>query len=183
MNKQLIKGYLKECKSGKDALLKTFFSCSEDEKNLYFNFSSQEIFSCPMHKEYNKPLYEGDTVEVFLTLDRPKRYLEIEINQYNAAYCVIIDNKDGEGDIIISKIAKCVFESVNTFEKDVWECDIKIAKKKLYELGWSEENALINACRQDFDKDKNLNIYSLFPTYSKTFHKVRAFQKLYEGGK
>ena len=42
--------------------------------------------------------------------------------------------------------------------------------------------ALINAHRQDFDREGKLNIYSLFPTFSKTFHKSKAFQRLYRGG-
>lgn len=130
MVKDLLSGYLKECQSGGEAKLKTFFKCYEKGESLFFDFESQQDFPCPKHAEYNKPLYEGDTVEVFLTLDSPNRYLEIEVNQLGAEYCVIIENKDGEGDIIIKKLEKSLFTHKNEFGGDIWACQIKIDKKK-----------------------------------------------------
>src|SRR5690554_3933302 len=164
MNKMLVSGYLKECFRGQKAEIMTFFKCWEDQERLYFSFNSQEVFPYPKFKEYNQPLYLGDTVEVFLTLDRPNKYLEIEANQLGAQYCVIIDNKDGKGDIIINKLDKSIFQSQNLFEDNFWRCHIEIEKKQLYKIGWREDAAFINAHRQDFDKEGRLNIYSLFPT-------------------
>lgn len=179
--KLLLSGLLKECETGKTAELRTEFSCFEDEEYLYFNFHCEQDFPCPKHTEYNKPLYEGDIVEVLLTLNYKNRYLEIEVNQNNAKYCVIIDNIDGEGDIIITKIDICPFIAENKIINEEWKCSITIPKEELIKIGWTE-NSLINAHRQDFDKRGKLNLYSLYPTFSRSFHKTIAFKKLIKVG-
>lgn len=182
MNKKvLIKGLLKECETATDAKLKTQFTCLEDKDNLYFDFQCEQTFPFPKHTEYNQPLYEGDIVEVLLSLGNKNRYLEIEINQYNTKYCVIIENIDGEGDIIISKVADCPFMVESTINDEIWACHITLPKKELLKMGW-HENCYINSHRQDFDKDGHLNLYSLYPTFSRSFHKTKAFQKLYKIG-
>lgn len=174
----LLQGFLKECRKGGQAELKTFVVCSEDEKNLYFEFDGEQKAPFHQHCEYNAPLYEGDIFEVMLTLDRPDRYLEIEINGNNAKYCVIIENKDGEGDIIINKLNECIFESTADVQPERWRAAITLPKAELHKLGWEKEACRINLHRQDFE-DGNLNLYSFFPTFSGSFHKINSFGKLY----
>lgn len=179
MSRILLQGFLKECRKGGQADLQTYVVCSEDEKNLYFEFDGEQ--AAPFHKycEYNAPLYEGDIFEVLLTLDRPDRYLEIETNGNNAKYCVIIENKDGEGDIIITKPDRRIFDSTTETQSDKWRTRITLAKAELHKLGWKKEECRINLHRQDFDSKGNLNLYSFFPTLSGSFHKTKSFGKLY----
>lgn len=175
----LLQGFLKECRKGGKADLQTYAVCEEDKNNLYFRFDGEQVFARHRHTEYNAPLYEGDIYEVLLTLGEPKRYLEIEVNGNNARYCVIIDNKDGEGDIIIEKLPECVFESRTQTCPDRWCTEITLPKQKLIELGWKKEECRINLHRQDFDKEDNLRLYSFFPTFSDSFHKTSSFGRLY----
>lgn len=175
----LLQGSLKECRKGRTAELKTYIVCSEDEKNLYFEFDGEQKSPFHKHNEYNAPLYEGDIFEVLLTLDRPNRYLEIETNGNNAKYCVIIENKDGEGDIIINKLNECIFEATADIQPERWQTKITLPKEKLKKLGWKKEECRINLHRQDFDGEGNLNLYSFFPTFSGSFHKTKAFKRLY----
>ncbi|HHT82987.1 MAG TPA: hypothetical protein GXZ92_00800 [Clostridiales bacterium] len=180
MKKVLHDAYLKECVKGGKAPVQTHFVCQEDNENIYFHFDCEQNFAFPKHKEYNAPLYEGDIVEVLISLDSKNRYLEIEVNQYNAKYCVIIDNIDGNGDIIINKMDNCIFESRVLAQKERWITDIVLSKKNLAAIGWKKDNCFFNAHRQDFDQKGKLHLYSLYPTYSNSFHKTAAFEKLYK---
>ena len=47
-------------------------------------------------KKYNEPLWKGDTVEIFLTLGRRNRYLELEVNPDGAGYATFVENRNGE---------------------------------------------------------------------------------------
>ncbi len=182
MHNILIKSRLYECKTGKEPFSETLFVCSEDKNNYYFKFNCQQKYSYPKHKEYNAPLYEGDIVEVMLSLENKNKYLEIEVNQYNAKYCVLIENKDGKGDISIEKLDKSLFCSLS-FERQKdsrWIVYISLPKKQLSALGWRADTCYINAHRQDFDKSGKLRLYSLNPTLSDTFHCVDAFIKLHK---
>lgn len=175
----LLQGFLKECRKGGTAELKTYIVCSEDDQNLYFEFDGEQRAPFHKHNEYNAPLYEGDIFEVLLTLESQNRYLEIETNGNNAQYCVIIENKDGEGDIIIDKLDECIFSSTTLIQSDRWQAKITLPKEKLKKLGWKKEECRINLHRQDFDSEGNLNLYSYFPTFSGSFHKIKSFKRLY----
>lgn len=85
---------------------KTLFGVRFDGKNLIFRFDCEEEFFCPKYYGYNEPLYEGDIVELMISLGDKNRYLEVEVNQNNANYCVIIINADGKGKISIEKLKK-----------------------------------------------------------------------------
>lgn len=180
MHNILIESSLKECITGEKALLRTDFMCTEDNNNLYFKFSCEENNPYPRHKKYNEPLYEGDIVEVMLTLEEKNCYLEIELNQYNAKYCAVIENSDGKGDIIINKVDECMFYSfsLKRQEDGRWISYISLSKDLLKKIGWSADSCYINAYRQDYDKTGKLNLYSLSPTYCATFHVVDSFIKL-----
>lgn len=168
--------YLKDTHNGEESST-TRFSTGFDDLYWYFRFECVEDNFCPKHSEYNRPLYEGDIVEVLITLEEKNRYLEIEVNQNNANYCAIIDNKDGFKEITINLLTENPIKSTVNIMKNKWTCDILIALDKLYELGLNPTKTFLNAHRQDFDKDGNLRLYSLSPTYSDTFHRTDAFVK------
>lgn len=178
MRKQLLSAELKECRGGGHARLNTRVGVFEDAANLYFVFDGEQDFPYHKHWEYNAPLYEGDIYEVLLTLSGKNRYLEIEVNGNNAAYCVIIDNKDGEGDIVITKLDRCVFEAVSRLDPSRWTAEIKLPKDELRKLGRHAGPCMFNMHRQDFDADGVLNLYSLYPTFSGSFHKTASFGRL-----
>ena len=46
-------------------------------------------------KSYNKKLYEVDAVEIFLTLGRKNRYLELEVNPNGVKYAGIVTSDGG----------------------------------------------------------------------------------------
>lgn len=161
--------------AGGKASDKTVFKTFLDDKNWYFTFECEENFFYPKHANFNDKLFEGDIVELMITLGDKNRYLEVEVNQNNAAYLAIIDNLDGEGKINIKFLDKnFIFSSVK-LAINKWFCDIIIPFERLEELGFDKKSAFFNAHRQDFDESGNLNLYSLSPTMSRTFHKIDAF--------
>lgn len=182
MHNILMKKKFMECATGRSPSLETLFVCSEDKNNYYFKFSCQQESSFPKYKEYNQPLYEGDIVQIMFSLEKKNRYLEIEVNQYNAKYCVIVNNKDGKGDISIEKIPRSLFYSLSLERKkdNKWIVYISLPKERLKLLGWCPETCYINVHRQDVDKNGKLNRYSLSPTYSQPFHSIDAFIKLHK---
>lgn len=183
MKIKILENYLVECETGKKAKLKTKILFEHDEKNLYFHFECEQIFRSPKYFHYNEPLFEGDIVEVLITLDERKKYLEIEANQNNSQYSVIIYNKDGKGNIEITKIDKSNFCSTIKELENFWSCDIILAKENLKKLGWNENDFFINFHRQDFDKNNNMNLYSLQPTFCRKFHITSAMKHINLGGR
>lgn len=166
-----------ECREGiaPDATLCTV---TKAEDTLIFDFSVTDDFLCSKHGGYNDPLYEGDIVEVLITLGEKNRYLEIEVNPDGAQYCVVIENSDGKGDISITKLPAPIFASAVERTDDGWDCEIALPLNELISLGFSEKNCYFNMLRQSFDRDGRLNLYCLFPTLSSSFHVTDAFQKL-----
>lgn len=155
----------------------TYFSFNHDKEKLYFCFKVHRMFKKSVHKEYNAPLYEGDIVELMLTLDSDNSYLEIEVNEFNTQYCVLIHNKDGKGDITISYLPESVIESeVEIIDDNFAQYFITVKKDDLRKLGW---NGILkfNAHRQIFDDEGYLHLRSLNPIFGKTFHNTDAFIK------
>ncbi len=154
---------------------KTAFYTSCDQDNWYFTFECEENFFSPKYFNYNEPLYEGDIAELMITLGDKNRYLEVEVNQNNASYCAVIDNLDGQGNININFLDKNIIKSRIKLAINKWICDIIIPFGKLKELGFDENDVYFNAHRQDYDENGALNLYSLNPALSHTFHKPDAF--------
>lgn len=154
---------------------KTVFLCKADKTALYFRFECEESYFYPKYREYNAPLYEGDIVELMITLGRLNYYLEVEVNYYNAAYCVLVNNRDGEGDFALEKLSQNIITSCVTNIPNGWACDIIIAKDELRKIGWSEDNCYFNAHRQSFNQAQELALYSLSPNGTKSFHKPKSF--------
>lgn len=163
----------RDTRTGEESDKTTFFVRREGDR-LKFRFCCREDYFCPRHFGYNEPLYDGDIVELMITLGDKSRYLEIESNQNGADYCVIIDNRDGEGEITITPIEKNLVESRVEILADGWSCDIILNISDLKKIGFVTP-FFFNAHRQDYDRDGYLNLYSLRPTFCDTFHKISAF--------
>lgn len=156
----------------------TFFACKHNQDKMIFYFKCERLYNNSKYTDYNAPLYQGDIVELMLTLNGDSHYLEVEINEFNAQYLVIIDNNDGKGDIIISYLPKSVVESnVRVLNKDWAMYEIILDKEQMKALGMTN-NLKLNAHRQIFDDEGNLHLRSLNATYSRIFHDVDAFVKV-----
>jgi N-acetylhexosamine 1-kinase len=153
----------------------TCFACKHTEDKIHFYFKCERMWKNSMYTEFNAPLYHGDIVELMITLGDTNRYLEVEVNENNAQYCVLITNADGKGDISIDYLPETVIESNVKMLDDNWAMyEIIMEKETLKQLGMTEE-VKFNAHRQIFDNDGNLYLRSLNPTYGLTFHDAEAF--------
>lgn len=177
VGKTFVRNFLSDSRTGEKSN-RTKFYASYDEENLYFRFDCKEEFFRPEHKEFNAPLYEGDIVELMLTLGDKNNYLEVEVNQNNALYLALITNSDGKGDISINLSEENFIKSAVSVNQTGWTCDIIIPTEKLTEKGWKAENAFFNAHRQDFDEKGYLDLYSLNSPLSDTFHVTDAFLQM-----
>lgn len=174
--KLLLLGNMLECTKGESPDLSTAVVCTSDGENLYFSFTCQSDCMTPKHNGFNDPLFEGDIVEILLSLEHRNHYLEIEVNQNNAQYCVLIDN-DGNGNFSVTKMdAPCFSSSVNINENE-WECEIILPKKELTRLNINESDCYINLLRQDYDKNGVLRLYCVYPTLCGSFHRSERFEK------
>lgn len=165
--------FLKNTRTGKPSE-RTLFRAEERDGVFRFRFECKENFFYPRYFNYNEPLYDGDIVELMITLGDKRRYLEIECNYNNADYCVLINNCDGEGDIVITPLDENVIKSRVEKLADGWACEIMLSVKELKKLGFSNP-FYFNAHRQDYDETGYLNLYSLSPTFCDKFHKTTAF--------
>lgn len=175
--KLLLSAKMVDCRTGKRATVSTEVKVFSDLTCMYITFDCAEKSRTPKYDEYNKPLYEGDIVEVLLTLGSPRKYLEIEVNQNSAIYCAVIENRDGEGNISIQKLPKALCEVNVTLTEGKWCTEIIICYSSILLLGFEMHKAMINLLRQDYNGDK-LNLYAVYPTYSDTFHKSAALKEI-----
>jgi N-acetylhexosamine 1-kinase len=151
------------------------FNANENNDKFYFTFKCDRLYNKSKYEEYNQPLYEGDIVELMIVLENDNKYLEIEVNEFNAQYCALIENKDGKGDIDIQYLSESVIISKVNMLDDNWvEYKIIIEKDDLKKLGWNGKMKF-NAHRQIFDNKNILHLRSLNPTYSSTFHDIESF--------
>lgn len=149
-----------------------------DKKNLYFNFE------CTTYKEsytsygekYNDKLWKGDVVEVFITLGIKNHYLELETNPNGLDYAVIVDNKDGVGDIDLTYIDRCYSSNVQV-KNMVWSTSMILPIANLEKLGYVNSDAAINFYRQSYFGEE-ANQYSYSPTKIRQFHVSNAFEKV-----
>jgi hypothetical protein len=156
----------------------TFFAFKHNKEKVFFYFKCERVYNNSKHNSYNAPLYEGDIVELMLTLGSDNHYLEIEINEHNAQYLVVIENADGKGEITIRYLPSSIATSKVKVLDDNWAMyEIIMDKEELKNLGMTE-TVKFNAHRQIFDDDNVLHLRSLNPTYSHTFHDIDAFIKI-----
>ena len=152
----------------------TEFSVSFENDTLKLLFISYDRAIISKGKSYNDKLYEGDTVEIFLTLGRKNRYLELEVNPDGVKYAGIVTN---DGGINVEYLNECPFSAKTDRIEKGWQTEMIIPLKNLYPLGFKKENAYFNLYRQDF-QGENLYLYALNPTLKDTFHYVESFIKL-----
>lgn len=170
---KILSGKLKD-NYGKAVKNETEFSVSFENDTLKLLFICYDRAIISKGKSYNDMLYEGDTVEIFLTLGRKNRYLELEVNPEGVLYAGIVDNNGG---LNIELLAECPFSAVTDKTKVGWQTEMEIPLKSLYPLGFKREDAYYNLFRQDF-QGANLYLYALNPTLKSTFHVVESFIKL-----
>lgn len=150
-------------------------ACVKDDKFLV-RFIAEEIYRSPKYNQFNEPLYEGDIVEILLSLGSRNRYLEVEVNQNGAIYLAVINNIDGKGNIDVKMLddAKGI-SAVVGLEDRLWTTDIAIPISVLNELGFDKNNVFVNFLREDFDEKGEMHLFAVSPTYCRSFHKPQAF--------
>lgn len=168
---------LKECRTGEAADLKTAASVEIAGGQLRLSFAAEEKTRNPKYAEDNMPLYEGDAVEIFLTLGERERYLEAEFNQNGAMFCAVIELRDGQKKSEMVDGRKHIDLTV-CLTDGMWKTEAAIDIGWLKTLGFSEDCVYGNLLREDFDGECNMAIYAASPTYADTFHKTAAFVKL-----
>lgn len=174
MQKTICCGKLKN-NSGDSPKNETVFSVSFEKGSLNVSFISYDHHVVSKGKAYNDKLYEGDTVEIFITLGKRNKYLELEVNPDGVQYTSVVENNDSSFNI--TYLVKSPFSSYVKRQADHWRCVMNIPITNLQELGFIKENAYFNLFRQDYDGEQ-LNLYALNPTYKETFHDVNSFLKL-----
>ena len=152
----------------------TDFSVSIENNVLKLLFVAYDGSIVSKGTAYNDKLYEGDTMEIFLTLGKKNRYLELEVNPDGIKYAGIVTNN---GSISIEYLGECPFEAITSRLPNGWQTEMFIPLNNLYPLGFDKKNAYFNLFRQDF-QGKKLNLYALNPTLKPTFHDVESFLKL-----
>ncbi len=174
MEKVIFDGNLLDNDGGavKDA---TYFrmTLEDDSLKLLFICVCRDIIS--KGKTYNDKLYEGDTVELFITLSNRNRYLELEVNPDGVQYAAIVEN-DGQS-LNITYLDESPFESLTQRTDEGYRSSWDIPMSKLRTLGLNVNDAYFNVFRQDFEGE-GLNLYALNPTMCATFHKTEKFIKL-----
>lgn len=153
----------------------TYAKASFENGSIKLLFISYDRDIISKGKSYNDKLYEGDTVEMFVTLDKRNRYLELEVNPEGVQYAAIVTNEGGN--IKIEYIAHSPFVSRTFKIEKGWRSEWDIPLVQLDGLGFDRSNAFYNLYRQDFQKD-GLHLYALSPTFQSTFHILDSFIKL-----
>lgn len=146
-----------------------------EDEGLKLLFICQDSAIISKGKSYNDKLYEGDTVELFLTLGEKERYLELEVNPDGVEYAVVVKHSGKEMDITPLEEPPFFTNTVKTGEG--WMTSWEIPLAKLEKLGFDRNNAYFNIFRQDYDGGR-LNLYALSPTGKDTFHDIQSFIKL-----
>ena len=124
-------------------------------------------------KAYNEPLWKGDTVEMFLTLGRDDRYLELEVNPDGITYAALVEN-EGDGRFRLEFLDETPFEATAERVEDGYVSRWNVSVERLKKLGFDPENAKFNLYMQDYCAD-GLKLYALNPTLKDSFHVVSAF--------
>lgn len=127
-------------------------------------------------KAYNEPLWKGDTVEMFVSLGRDDRYLELEVNPDGITYAAAVEN-EGDGKFGLEFLDEAPFEATVERVADGYVSRWNVPVENLKKLGFDPENAKFNLYMQDYRAD-GLKLYALNPTLKDSFHVVSAFLPL-----
>lgn len=171
---------LKDCETGLEPRQKGEVSYETTPDEIRVSFTLEENCPNPRHSEYNAPLYDGDIVEILLTLGSRNRYLEVEVNENGAIYVAVITNRDGEGDYSVSLLPSHRVGYSTSFSDGVWKTSIRLPIPWLRSLGYSN-NEFWNLLREDYDDEGNMYLSCVSPTYCRSFHKIKAFVPINKG--
>lgn len=153
---------------GKAALWRT-----ESALKVLFSVFDNDIIS--YGTEYNEPLWKGDTAELFITLGRRNRYLELEVNPDGVGYAAAVENREGEFELEFLREAPFGWTAKRT--ETGYESEWTIPLEKLEALGFDSKNGYFNLYIQDYSAGE-LRLYALSPTKCGSFHRPEAFLKL-----
>ena len=145
-----------------------------NELKLLFCARDGDIIS--YGKEYNEPLWRGDTVEAFVSLGRKDRYLELEVNPDGVKYAAEVEN-ESDGKFRLKFLCEAPFEAETRRVEGGYESRWRISIPQLERLGLDRSDVRINLFMQDYRSD-GLRLYALNPTLKDSFHVVSAFLKL-----
>jgi hypothetical protein len=171
---------LNEFRRGKPTKFKTVLNVKKENGGLIFNFTCDDCqFFCPFN-EYNKNIFRGDVVEVFIATektDMDKRYFEFELAPNGTAFCALITNKKGNGKKIVVDLLEKGFETNVVKLENGYIGEFRIP---LEFIGVKENDVVnFNAYRietEGFMPDKVC--LSLYPTHSIEFHVRKSFREL-----
>ena len=143
---------------------------TENALKVLFCVDDNDIIS--YGKKYNEPLWKGDTAEMFLTLGRRNRYLELEVNPDGVGYAALVENRNGEFELEFVPEPPFRWETKRTEYgyESLWE----IPFPELYRLGFRPEDAYFNLYVQDYTAD-GLKLYAMAPTGCGSFHRPESF--------
>ncbi len=175
---------LREGESHKLSLVDNFGSgvaCGEveivyrgNELKLLFSVKDGDIIS--FGTRYNEPLWKGDTAELFLSLGRDTRYLELEVNPDGVLYAAVVEN-GGDGMFELEFLSDPPFEAETERTAAGYRSRWTIGLDKLIDFGFDIACVRFNAFVQDYTRE-GLKLYAAFPTMLNTFHVPRAFGRL-----
>jgi hypothetical protein len=157
----------------------TLITYYHKEGKLIFVFVCEENSPFVYGEKNNDKLYQGDVVEVMITLGSPDKYLEIGLNPANLKYVAVVDNPSLEGNgMSVTLMEENPIETFISPTDDGYVAKILIPAEWLEMLGWDKNGALINFYRQDFSAEGELRLYAFSPTRSASFHKPKAFAQM-----
>ena len=143
---------------------------TENALKVLFCVDDNDIIS--YGKEYNEPLWKGDTAEMFLTLGRRNRYLELEVNPDGAGYATFVENRNGEFELEFVTEPPFKWEARRT--EYGYECSFEIPFSTLKAIGF--DDAGLHGRRAEVVRDGSDHVRQ-FPQ-TRILRQVRAERKI-----
>lgn len=164
--------FLKDNRTGEKTPFETKLEWERLEDKLVFKFDCEnsELFSA--YDEDNKPIYNGDVVELFIcTCGDRRKYYEIEIAPNGRKFFASILNKDGiHAEMLdVSKLDAKVTARENGYSVEIVVLNEVIGVKKFAEV-------VFNAYRIETEGGiPEKNLLALNPTLCGSFHMPQFF--------
>ncbi|MFA5561924.1 MAG: carbohydrate-binding family 9-like protein [Eubacteriales bacterium] len=140
-----------------------------------FHFSCRTSRCHSAYDEYNRPIYEGDVCEIFLTADPTRQtYYEIEVAPNGTVFFARVIRQDGKGRLEF--LPYTIVTRAQAWE-DGYEVAIEVPYASVGMRGG--EPAWYNAYRIETDGGhSNRYLMALNPTLYKSFHRPEYFVPL-----
>ncbi len=164
--------YLKENKTGKEAIYQTGFQIDKTEDKLIVVFKAEHSTFNSYSDKYNDKLYMGDVCEIFIDVGEKDHYYEIEVAPNNAVFFGNIkNNKEG---MDCEFIEENFLDTSVTKTNDSYQVTIIIPLEKIH---YDESYGIkFNAFRIETDgEEPEKYLFALNPTMGPSFHKPEAF--------